>query len=330
MQEVFKNVYTFPVVLPKSPLREINSYVILNGDRHILIDTGYNRPESEEALLDGLKSLGLEPKDVDVVITHLHADHTGLVNIFADAGSKIYAGKVDGDLFNTMATGEYWNLLKSFITLYGIQEGEFVIEDNPGFNFKLSRPVKYEVLEIGSIFKVGDFNFEIVDLKGHTPGHIGLLDREKKILFGADTILDPITPNITFWGNNHENILGTYMDTLRMIREWDLDYVFPSHRKIITNHIERIDTLIHHHYLRMQEILDSMEYDKEYTIRDLSSKITWKIKADSWDDFPKPQKWFATGETMSHADCLVHSGHLQVNDSDGTLMFKKLKDRVVE
>jgi hypothetical protein len=28
--------------------------------------------------------------------------------------------------------------------------------------------------------------------------------------------------------------------------------------------------------------------------------MTWDIRYDSWNDFPVAQKWFATGEAISH------------------------------
>lgn len=328
MKEILKNIYTFEVTLPKSPLKAINSYVIKGKDKNLLIDTGYNKPESKTDLLNGLKELNLDIENIDLIITHLHADHSGLINLFSDAGCNIYASDVDGKFINSMTDDNYWNMMNGFKNLYGVDEDEMTILDNPGYNFKLDRPVKFLPLSFGEFFKVGDYNFEILDLKGHTPGHIGLYDKENKIIFSADTILDPITPNITFWGFDYPDILGTYFNTLLKLKSLDLKYVFATHRRIIDNHTERIDELFEHHKSRLQEILDVMEKDNEYTIKELSSKITWKIKANNWDDFPKPQKWFATGETMSHAEHLIYTKHLKMQNKNGVLYFKKINNTI--
>ena len=56
--------------------------------------------------------------------------------------------------------------------------------------------------------------------------------------------------------------------------------------------------------------------------------ITWKIRADNWNEFPKPQKWFATGETMSHAEHLLYTGNLSMQNKNGILYFKKLKNTI--
>jgi hypothetical protein len=41
-----------------------------------------------------------------------------------------------------------------------------------------------------------------------------------------------------------------------------------------------------------------------------SASQPWDIKADSWDVFPVAQKWFATGEAISHLRYLEEEGKL--------------------
>ena len=45
------NIYTIPVPLPNNPLRNLNSYVILDGERSLVIDTGFRKEECRKALL---------------------------------------------------------------------------------------------------------------------------------------------------------------------------------------------------------------------------------------------------------------------------------------
>ena len=54
LTKVAENIYRKTVPLPNNPLRDINAYII-TGEKNLLIDTGFNRPECEEAL--PLKSL---------------------------------------------------------------------------------------------------------------------------------------------------------------------------------------------------------------------------------------------------------------------------------
>ena len=329
IKEVAKNIYTFEVTLPKNPLKALNVYVIKGEDRTVIFDTGFNTEESKVDLLDGLEALDLKVEDVEVVLTHLHSDHVGLVNVFADAGCKIYTGKVDGKLINGMVTNEYWESLESMVPLYGMEKDEILTKENPGYKHRLSETIDYIELEIGDFFEVGDYRFEILDLSGHTPGHLGFYDKEAKIILSADTILDPITPNITFWGFEYPDILNTYVETLYRLQELEIDQALATHRKIIINHKERIDELVLHHDERLQEILDAMNGEDEYTVRDISANISWRIRADNWEEFPKSQKWFATGETMAHLHRLENTNCVTMEKRDGVLYFKKLEDKIV-
>lgn len=59
----------------------INAYLIEDGDRRILIDTGSGQlfgPGNGGKLFDSLAVVGVSPRDItDILITHIHTDHTG-------------------------------------------------------------------------------------------------------------------------------------------------------------------------------------------------------------------------------------------------------------
>ncbi len=57
------------------------------------------------------------------------------------------------------------------------------------------------------------------------------------------------------------------------------------------------------------------------TVRNVASKMHWDIRAKSWEDFPNPQKWFATGEAMSHLEHLVFIGKAEKTEIDGILYY---------
>jgi hypothetical protein len=40
----------------------------------------------------------------------------------------------------------------------------------------------------------------------------------------------------------------------------------------------------------------------------IASLMTWDIVCESWDQFPVAQKWFATGEALSHLKYLEEEG----------------------
>ena len=95
IEEVCKNIYRIGVALPGNPLRELNSYFLRGDDRDLLIDTGFRRPVCREALQAGLDELGSDPARRDVLCTHLHSDHSGMADLFAGPGRRIYMGRTD-------------------------------------------------------------------------------------------------------------------------------------------------------------------------------------------------------------------------------------------
>ena len=105
LTKITDTIYKQVVPLPNNPLREINSYLIV-GEKNLLIDTGFNRPECEAALQSAFDELKIDK--VDVFITHLHSDHCGLVPKFAKKDSIIYSGETDGELMNFEAGNLYW------------------------------------------------------------------------------------------------------------------------------------------------------------------------------------------------------------------------------
>jgi glyoxylase-like metal-dependent hydrolase (beta-lactamase superfamily II) len=98
VQEIRPDLFLIEVPLPNSPLKYLNSYVVRSSDRTLVIDTGLNRKVCFDALQGGLRKLGVDPGRTDFFITHLHADHFGLVSKLATPTSRVYFNRPDAEL----------------------------------------------------------------------------------------------------------------------------------------------------------------------------------------------------------------------------------------
>jgi glyoxylase-like metal-dependent hydrolase (beta-lactamase superfamily II) len=78
IEEIAKSLYKIEVPLPNNPLKSINSYIIKDQSRNLIIDTGLNLPECKDVLLSAIERLHLDLNKTDFFITHLHADHLEL------------------------------------------------------------------------------------------------------------------------------------------------------------------------------------------------------------------------------------------------------------
>ncbi|WP_025640351.1 MBL fold metallo-hydrolase [Schnuerera ultunensis] len=318
--EIYPNIYLLEIPLPNNPLRALNSYIVKSDEKNLIIDTGFNRIECEKALMKGLKDLNISFGSTYLFVTHLHSDHSGLAGALNRMGIKIYTGKTDGNMVNQMGTEKYWRRFDEFKMLFDLEKDNISFNDHPGYKYSPKKPIEFTPLNEGDILTIGNYNFEVVFIPGHTPGHLGLYEREHKLFFCGDHILDSITPNISFWGFD-EDILGIYFNSLNKVYNYDIDFVFPSHRNIIKNHKKRIDELLDHHSKRLDEIKGIIKNDK-LSVRDIASKMHWDLKYDNWETFPSPQKWFASGEAMSHLEHLVYTGEVEKSMENGILYYK--------
>ncbi|RPJ15775.1 MAG: MBL fold metallo-hydrolase, partial [Desulfobacteraceae bacterium] len=100
-EEIFPGLYRIKIPLPESPLKYLNSYVIKSDDKNLIIDTGFNRKECLDAMNNGLKEINVDLADCDFFITHLHADHFGLIAKLAVPTSRIYFSRPDKEIMES-------------------------------------------------------------------------------------------------------------------------------------------------------------------------------------------------------------------------------------
>lgn len=89
------DIYKIYVPLPNNPLKNLNCYVVKTPNKNLIIDTGFNLPECLSALSEGLNELEINIDNTDMFLTHMHADHSGLVNKIMKKDSNIYMSKID-------------------------------------------------------------------------------------------------------------------------------------------------------------------------------------------------------------------------------------------
>lgn len=315
MQQLAENFYMQAIPLPKSPLKNLNCYVFCDTDYNLIIDTGFNQPECKQAFLEMAESLKLDWHKTILFITHLHSDHCGLAYYLQGKGATLMTGKVDGEYMNRMFEPTYWDFFESLMHKYDLSKYGFTKDDHPGFRYRPSERITCQLLEVGARIKTGRYEFEVVDLAGHTPGQVGLVELNEKYLFCGDHILSSITPNIVDWTGVPDS-LGIYLNNLRKVAAMELMMVYPAHRDFIKDYRGRIQELLKHHDDRLAEVLKILRKGRQ-SVSEVASQMTWDIKAKSWFDFPKSQKWFSSGEAAAHLEHLAHNGKLLKNEVTG-------------
>ncbi|MDQ0323950.1 glyoxylase-like metal-dependent hydrolase (beta-lactamase superfamily II) [Pararhizobium capsulatum DSM 1112] len=167
-----------------------NAFVVRGRDDTLLIDA----LNGVRPLRPFLADYGLEP--TIVLATHAHADHIGglhewpltLCHSAEAEGLRI----LDPDV--TLASRNYDILdLQTLLVQDDRLHGPIITAlPHAGFtshDFRLHAP-QVEAIEDGHVINLGDRQFEVLHLPGHSPGGVGLWDASNRILFGGDTIYD--------------------------------------------------------------------------------------------------------------------------------------------
>ena len=326
-EEILPNLYRVKVPLSGSPLQALNSYIIKGTRQSLIIDTGWNSEDCIRTLTSGLKELDVNLEEADFFITHVHADHSGLVSVLAADTARIYFGQADAASFSSTAPG-HWEKQTDFAGKHGFPEDELerAIQSHPARGYSSGNHSGCYVLKDGDTIGIGDYLFNCIETPGHTKGHICLYEPNKKIFICGDHILIDITPNISLW-SEEQNPLNEYLMSLDKVYDLDVDLVLPGHRNIFKNHKERIRELKRHHQVRLDEVISILKKGKQNAFQ-VASQMTWDMAYQSWELFPPPQKWFAFGEAVAHLKYLEEKGEIVREMQEQRVVFfveEKLK-----
>lgn len=171
-KEVVTGVYAVPLGI-------VNAFVLRTGSGLTLIDTGV--PDSEGKILDAIRSMGNKPQDVErILVTHLHADHTGSLAALKEAtGAPAAMHPLDAEM---VRRGE---------TMRPTQPGPGVLNKLMGLAMAvMPRPSGIEPVEIEQEVGDGDelvAGLRVIHAPGHAAGQVAFLWPEQGgVLFAAD------------------------------------------------------------------------------------------------------------------------------------------------
>jgi glyoxylase-like metal-dependent hydrolase (beta-lactamase superfamily II) len=238
------------------------------------------------------------------------------VSAFTNPAPKIFVNRVEAD---HALDPDLWTGLAKAARTHGFPDPEAAVERHPGRRYVFSGRPHFTHLREGDTLPIGKYTFHCVATPGHTPGHLCLYEAEAKILFSGDHILDSITPNISGWDSAGDP-LGEYLESLDKIAAYDIRLTLPGHRNLILDHRRRIEELKEHHRCRLQEVIRILA-TKGQTAYQVASQMTWDIDCARWEDFPVPQKWFATGEALAHLLQLERAGQVTKAWREGMASF---------
>jgi hydroxyacylglutathione hydrolase len=201
-------------------------YLISGDKKCLLIDTGWGISDLPKLIAS------LSPLPLIVVNSHGHPDHS-YGNCFF---KEVYIHEADKSFINKPIDTDTRNWIIKNALPKSLPESF-----NIGMWVKTIPSLK--PIKDGYVFDLGNRRLQTINIPGHTPGSICLLDSENRLLFTGDTIQNPT------WLHLEESLpLNVFQKNLNRLqsRMDEFNYFLPGHADLQTLPLPKknIDELI--------------------------------------------------------------------------------------
>jgi glyoxylase-like metal-dependent hydrolase (beta-lactamase superfamily II) len=321
--EVHPGIYEIFLPLPMRPTI-INVYLIDCHGAWALVDTGMNTADSRATLEDAFAQVGIELKDLDLLIgTHHHVDHFGTSAVIKErSGATTLLHELEVERVNrmlTMGPPAARPEAQEFFQTHGFPIDKYPLEGmRPAWMGTdvydpLPQPDKY--LADGDVIPIGDRKIEIIWTPGHAPGHCVIYLRKEKVLIVGDHLLPKITPHVGVYPSGPDNPLGDFINSQLKVQRFDVELVLPAHGAIYHDHRHRANQLIEHHRYREAEMLDILRKRPRCAF-----EVAEQVFGN--EDRPVMHVMAATFETLAHLEFARIQGRARRTERDGRTLYQ--------
>lgn len=325
--EVAPGVHRLPLPLPMDGLRAVNVYVLETDSGLVMIDGGWAIPESRKVFEAGLGQLGYTVRDIRrFLVTHMHRDHYTQASVLGrEVGAPVSLGlgdKATMDLLHDDARSQDSN--SDRLRAAGAEElaegWRSMMPSRPPSIEDYAMPDEW--LERDLVIDLGARRLDAVSTPGHTQGHYVFADADASLLFAGDHVLSTITPSIGFEPAYVQQPLRDYLSSLAKVRALPDMRLLPAHGPVTESSHVRIDELVAHHDVRLDQSLQAVESGAA-TAWDVAGELPWTRHGRSRDELDPFNGVLAAFETLAHLELLALQGRVLRIEGE-TVRFQSL------
>ena len=319
------HLISIPTPFPVGP---VNVY-LLEGDPLTLLDAGPLTDEAREALQTGLGGLGYALRDVEqLVITHAHHDHFGQARrIVEESGATLLSSRENRYPLEEFDT--WWEDRIAFVSDLVIKEGAPVeslgeMDIVRGIGQYAAPVAELTPLDDGDEVRMGGATWQALHTPGHALGHLCFYHQESRLLLSGDHLLRDITSNPVLetprrGKRERPRSLPDYIQSLRRVRDLDVERALPGHGAPVHDHREHIDSILTHHAVREALILQILR-EGDRTVYELGVALFG-------GELPGVELFLVMSEIIGHLDILELEGKIRHLEQDGRGVWTAIHPR---
>lgn len=326
VSEVADGIVRIDLPVPFRGLRQVNMWLLRDGDGWTMVDCGYGDP-LVRVLLESAWADVLGGRPVTrLFVTHFHPDHIGNCRFVCERWGILPTMTQLEWMSANLAVGDGYTddiqARTAFYRRHGLDEtrlARFVSEVVP-YSEGVAIPGAYRRIDHGSTLRIGGDDWHVLTGGGHSPDLAGLFSPARQIYIAGDQVLPKITTNVSVWPVEPESDpLAEFIASLARIETaiTGAVTVLPSHGEPFKGLHQRIAALRQHHHHRLTLLLTFIIAQPGPTTAGECLDHLFRGQLDGH------QLGFAMGEAIAHFNHLANLGKIKRQYSGETVRFHK-------
>lgn len=318
LSEVLHQVHSDPdvyrVVLPLHPRLDAttNAYLVRGPAGWLLVDPGSPNDQAYGTMRRAFAELGIGPDEPEVLLTHEHTDHAGLVERLLPAGRTVTLGAAARRHLADTARLDYSDIVSARLMAAGFAPSEVAAYESLRRRAYSLGVADLAVAEVddGAELNLAGLPVRVVATPGHTIGHVCYLLPRHGLLFTGDHVLFRLPPAL-FSEAEDVDLLAAYLDGLDRIAALDVALALPGHGRPEDGAalVRRTASLAIHHRRRLDRLVALAADFPGSTAAGLTAAVSARVPS-TWADLPAGRRWSIAATTLARLRHLTAVGAL--------------------